>query len=67
MFREAPRGLHLLGASTVEVSGDTATARSQVLFVNDSELRAGHYEDELLRRDGNWLFRRRRFRKVASP
>ncbi len=33
MFESAPRGLHLTGVSSIEVSGDAATARSQVLLV----------------------------------
>ena len=66
MFDEAPRGLHLLGATSIEIDNDTATARSQVLFVNDSELRPGHYEDELVRRDGRWLIHRRQFHRAAT-
>ena len=66
MFDEAPRGLHLLGATSIDVVNDTATARSQVLFSNATELRPGHYEDELVRRDGTWLIRRRQFRRAAT-
>lgn len=68
MFRDAPRGLHLTGVSRIEVSGDTATALSQVLFVRagDLHLRPALYEDELTRLDGRWLFRRRRCQFVTS-
>jgi uncharacterized protein (TIGR02246 family) len=68
MFESAPRGLHLTGVSSVEVSGDTATARSQVLLVEAGtmHLRPALFDDEL-RRDGRrWRFRRRRCRFITS-
>ena len=68
MFRDAPRGLHLTGVSRINVRGDTATARSQVLFVRagDLHLRPALYDDELVRVGGQWRFRRRRCRFVTS-
>jgi uncharacterized protein (TIGR02246 family) len=71
MFRDAPRGLHLTGVSRIDVddvSGDTATARSQVLFVRagDLQLRPALYDDELVRAGECWRFRRRRCRFVTS-
>ena len=68
MFRQAPGGLHLSGAARIEVNGDTATARSQVLFVNAQthQLRPAHCDDELVRRDGRWLFSRRRCRFITE-
>ncbi len=68
MFRDAPRGLHLTGVSRIDVRGDTATARSQVLFVRagDLHLRPALYDDELVRADGQWRFRRRRCQFVTS-
>jgi uncharacterized protein (TIGR02246 family) len=68
MFRNAPRGLHLTGVSGVEVGGDTATARSQVLFVRagDLQLRPAMYDDELVRDGGQWRFARRRCQFVTS-
>ena len=68
MFRDAPRGLHLTGVSRIEVRGDAAAARTQVLFVRtDSlQLRPALYDDELVREDGRWRFRRRRCRFVTS-
>ena len=71
MFREAPRGLHLTGVSSIDVRGDTATARSQVLFVRagDLHLRAALYDDEVVRNpadDEQWRFRHRRCRFVTS-
>ncbi len=68
MFRDAPRGLHHTGVSRVDVRGDAATARSQVLFVRagDLHLRPALYDDELVRADGHWRFRRRRCQFVTS-
>lgn len=68
MFRDAPSGLHLTGVSRIDVRGDTATARSQVLFVRsgDLHLRPALYDDELVRTDGQWRFRRRRCQFVTS-
>jgi uncharacterized protein (TIGR02246 family) len=68
MFRAAPRGLHLTGVSWVDVHGDTATARSQVLFVraDNQQLRPALYDDELIRVDGDWLFSRRQCRFVTA-
>lgn len=68
MFRDAPRGLHLTGVSRIDVRDDTATARSQVLFVRagDLHLRPALYDDELVRTDGQWRFRRRRCQFVTS-
>jgi uncharacterized protein (TIGR02246 family) len=68
MFREAPRGLHLTGVSRIDVDGDTATARSQVLFVRAGslQLRPALYDDEFVRDGGRWLFGRRRCRFVTT-
>jgi hypothetical protein len=68
MFRAAPHGLHLTGVSRIDVDGDVATARSQVLFVRagDFVLRPALYEDELARVDGHWRFQRRRCRFITS-
>ncbi|SPM29487.1 nuclear transport factor 2 family protein [Mycobacterium terramassiliense] len=68
MFRDAPRGLHHTGVSRIDVAGDTATARSQVLFVRagDLHLRPALYDDELVLTDGRWRFRRRRCQFVTS-
>jgi hypothetical protein len=68
MFRDAPRGLHLTGVSRIDIRGNTATARSQVLFVRAGslQLRPALYDDELVRIDGHWRFQRRRCRFVTS-
>jgi uncharacterized protein (TIGR02246 family) len=71
MFQDAPHGLHLTGVSRIDVRGDTATARSQVLFVRsaDLHLRPALYDDELVRRateGAQWCFQRRRCQFVTS-
>ncbi|OBH85508.1 hypothetical protein A5681_17295 [Mycobacterium scrofulaceum] len=68
MFRDAPHGLHLTGVSRIAVHGDSATARSQVLFVRagDLHLRPALYDDEMVRTDGQWRFRRRRCQFVTG-
>jgi uncharacterized protein (TIGR02246 family) len=68
MFRDAARGLHLTGSARIEVDGQRATARSQVLFVRagDLQLRPALYDDELTRVDGRWRFARRRCRFLTS-
>lgn len=68
MFRAAARGLHLNGSARIEVVGEWATARSQVLFVRagDLQLRPAIYDDELTRTTGQWRFAQRRCRFVTS-
>jgi uncharacterized protein (TIGR02246 family) len=68
MFRDAPRGLHLTGVSRIDVRNDTATARSQVLFVRAGslQLRPALYDDQLVRDGGHWRFQRRRCRFITS-
>jgi|ERR1700757_3160504 uncharacterized protein (TIGR02246 family) len=64
MFTRAPRGMHLTGAALIEVTGDSATAQTQVLFVDSSnhELRPALYDDEFVKAGGTWRFHRRRCR-----
>lgn len=68
MFRAAARGLHLNGSARIDIAGERATARSQVLFVRagDLQLRPAIYDDELTRIAGQWRFARRRCRFVTS-
>jgi uncharacterized protein (TIGR02246 family) len=68
MFRDAPRGLHLTGVSRIDLRDNTATVRSQVLFVRAGslQLRPALYDDELVRDGGHWRFQRRRCRFVTS-
>jgi hypothetical protein len=62
MFMRAPNGMHLTGAALIDVEGETATARSQVLFIDSSthQMRPALYDDELVVVDGQWRFHRRR-------
>jgi hypothetical protein len=62
MFMRAPKGMHMTGAALIDVRGETATARSQVLFVDSSthQIRPALYDDELISAHGQWRFRRRR-------
>lgn len=68
MFSRAPRGIHLTGVSLVDVDGDAATARTQVLFVDSSshQMRPALYDDDLVKIDGAWRFRRRRCQFLTS-
>jgi uncharacterized protein (TIGR02246 family) len=71
MFESAPRGLHLTGVSSIDVSGpdpNAATARSQVLLVEAGtmHLRPALFDDELSRDGRQWRFRRRRCRFITS-
>ena len=68
MFESAPRGLHLTGVSSIDVSGDAATARSQVLLVEAGtmHLRPALFDDDLSRDGGRWRFRRRRCQFITS-
>ncbi|SPM33426.1 Ketosteroid isomerase homolog, partial [Mycobacterium rhizamassiliense] len=68
MFADSPHGLHLTGVSRIDVRGDTATARSQVLFVRagDLVLRPALYDDDLTRDGQRWRFRRRRCQFITS-
>ena len=62
MFTRAPRGMHLTGVSRVRIDGDSATATTQVLFVDAAShaIRPALYDDDLVKVDGHWRFRRRR-------
>jgi uncharacterized protein (TIGR02246 family) len=68
MLTRAPRGIHLTGMLLAEIDGDTATARAQVLFVEAGthELRPALYDDELMKANGQWRFRRRRARFITA-
>lgn len=62
MFTRAPRGMHLTGASVITIDGESASARTQVLFVEAGThvMRPALYDDELVKVGGQWRFRRRR-------
>lgn len=65
---------HVLGHSAIRVEGDTAWARSfWYEMANDGPGKTlkmgtfGIYEDEMIRRDGRWLFSRRRILNEFIP
>jgi hypothetical protein len=60
--------LHLIGASRIDVLQGTASVRSQMLFVDAGtrHSRSALYDDDLVRRQDQWLFRRRRCRFITS-
>jgi len=68
MFTRAPSGLHLIGATHIDVRGSVAAVRSQVLFVDASthEMRPALYDDELTKTTGRWQFRRRRCQFITG-
>jgi uncharacterized protein (TIGR02246 family) len=57
--------LHIVVNPEISVDGDRATARSTWIYLvrgDDGEptlCKVGHYEDELIRENGTWLFARR--------
>ena len=63
--RPGPRGVHLMTNEIIDVQGDRATAWSRWTYVTrtgdnkPSMALAGHYDDELVRENGQWKFQRR--------
>lgn len=61
-----PKAHHIMANFDIDLDGDTATARSRWMWVaGDGEgkpkvVRAGFYEDSLVRENGRWKFRKRR-------
>jgi uncharacterized protein (TIGR02246 family) len=57
--------LHIVVNPDISVEGDRATARSTWIYVvrgadgEPSLCKVGHYDDELVREDGEWRFARR--------
>jgi uncharacterized protein (TIGR02246 family) len=57
--------LHIVVNPEISVEGDTARARSTWIYLVRGEggeptlAKVGHYEDELIREDGEWRFARR--------
>jgi uncharacterized protein (TIGR02246 family) len=68
MLTRAPRGMHLTGATLVNVDGESATVRSQALFVDSTthELRPAIYDDKVIRINGHWRLTRRQCRFVTT-
>jgi uncharacterized protein (TIGR02246 family) len=57
--------IHIVANPEIEIDGDRAKARSTWIYVvrsaDDSPdlCKVGHYEDDLVREDGEWRFQRR--------
>jgi len=57
---------HLLGNFAIDLDGDRATATSRWVWIAAGPdgapqlMRAGRYDDDLVREEGRWKFRRRR-------
>jgi hypothetical protein len=68
MLRHAPKGMHLGGHAVVWPAEYGATARQQLVFVDttDHSMRLAIYDDEIVRTDDGWRFRRRRCRFMGS-
>lgn len=69
-----PRTRHQIINHVIDVDGDTATtiaywfALTNATPQNDVQLLYfGHYEDELVRRDGRWLFTKRTIYNESKP
>jgi uncharacterized protein (TIGR02246 family) len=64
--------LHIVVNPEISVEGDRATARSTWIYIvrgDEGEptlCKVGHYEDELVREDGEWRFARR-FAPIDMP
>jgi hypothetical protein len=65
---------HVITNLVLEFNGERATGRAYWIgFINDNADRKpelegyGHYEDELVKLDGEWLFARRRFFNELRP
>jgi uncharacterized protein (TIGR02246 family) len=70
----APKGRHSITSMVINVDGDKATAAAYwFLMVNDNPERKsqlnsfGHYEDELVKVDGQWLFSLRKIYNEEVP
>ena len=69
-----PRTRHHIDNVVLNINGDTATgvAYWTMLTTNNAERRPevqafGHYEDKLVKKDGEWYFKRREIYNVVLP
>jgi hypothetical protein len=66
------KNYHLLSNFVITVKGDTATAWSRWAFVVPGQqgatiAQAGRYDDELVRENGRWRFKRRVASNDTAP
>lgn len=68
MLAAAPGGLHLGGPPEIDVDGDRATTRQNLLFVDrdTGDQRGAVYDDELVRTADGWRIHTRRCRFITS-
>ena len=64
MMTAAPRGMHFAGRALIDVTGDRAAVRSQLIFfeASQAEIRLAIYDDVVVKVDGQWRFDTRRCR-----
>jgi uncharacterized protein (TIGR02246 family) len=69
-----PGSFHIMSSVAIEIDGEnTATAWSRWTYVvkgvhgEPAPMRAGHYEDSLVREDGVWKFKRRAVIAETGP
>jgi hypothetical protein len=64
MMTAAPRGMHFAGRAQIDVAGERASVRSQLIFfeASMSEIRLAIYDDDLVQVEGKWRFQSRRCR-----
>ncbi len=57
----SPAGLHLAGLPDIDLAGDRATGRQNLVFVDRDTraVRIGRYDDVYVRTDHGWRFARR--------
>jgi uncharacterized protein (TIGR02246 family) len=67
MMTAAPKGMHFAGRAQIDVTGDRASVRSQLVFFEASmaETRLAIYDDAVLKAEGHWRFHTRRCRFIT--
>ena len=66
-----PRGVHLTTNIVIELNGDRATVRSNWMVAQNTDAgpkvsSAGGYADDMVKRDGCWLFRYRKIDRFIA-
>ncbi len=66
-----PRAVHLVGNIVIKINGDKATVRSNWVEPQNSRRgpvieAAGAYYDEMVKLDGQWLFKHRRIDRFVA-
>jgi len=67
MMTAAPKGMHFAGRAIIDIRGDEATVRSQLIFIEASmaETRLAIYDDAVVKAAGEWHFQTRRCRFIT--